>query len=157
MTIYYRLMGWGEYRTDQPWDYQPYPEEWVQEQERAGLTNSMASEVKRQRISGEESFSLPSRYNWNVDPHARLLRREVLFVCQPPGCTKQLFRVNVARPFASVPRRRALRSAPQKLLRAPCRPFKATRSRCCQRPQFRLGSARGQPRGVMLHVQLHVE
>ena len=28
MTIYYRLMGWGIYTTDQPWDVQPYPEEW---------------------------------------------------------------------------------------------------------------------------------
>ncbi len=34
MTIYYRLMGWGEYTTDQPWDYQPYPDEWFKEQDR---------------------------------------------------------------------------------------------------------------------------
>ena len=26
MTTYFRLMGWGEYTTDQPWDYRPYPE-----------------------------------------------------------------------------------------------------------------------------------
>ena len=32
MTAYYSLMGWGEYSTDQPWDYQPYPEEWLLEQ-----------------------------------------------------------------------------------------------------------------------------
>jgi hypothetical protein len=32
MTVYYRLMGWGEYTTNQPWDYQPYPEEWLLEQ-----------------------------------------------------------------------------------------------------------------------------
>lgn len=30
MTIYYRLMGWGEYTTDQAWDYQPYPDEWFE-------------------------------------------------------------------------------------------------------------------------------
>jgi hypothetical protein len=35
MTIYYRLMGLGEYTTDQPWDYQPYPEEWILEQQGA--------------------------------------------------------------------------------------------------------------------------
>jgi hypothetical protein len=28
MTIYYKLMGWGQYTTDQEWDYKPYPEEW---------------------------------------------------------------------------------------------------------------------------------
>jgi hypothetical protein len=32
MPNYYRLMGWGEYTTDQPSDYQPYPEEWILEQ-----------------------------------------------------------------------------------------------------------------------------
>jgi hypothetical protein len=37
MTVYYGLMGWGEYTTDQEWDYQPYPEEWLLEQQRAGL------------------------------------------------------------------------------------------------------------------------
>jgi hypothetical protein len=36
MTIYYRLMGWGEYTTDQESDYQPYPEEWFREQQEAG-------------------------------------------------------------------------------------------------------------------------
>jgi hypothetical protein len=25
MTAFYKLMGWGEYTTDQPWDYQPIP------------------------------------------------------------------------------------------------------------------------------------
>ena len=30
MTAYYRLVGWGEYTTDQAWDMQPYPEEWSQ-------------------------------------------------------------------------------------------------------------------------------
>jgi hypothetical protein len=35
MTIYYRLMGWGEYSSDQPWDFQPYPQEWLLEQQKA--------------------------------------------------------------------------------------------------------------------------
>ena len=35
MTIYYRLMGWGEYMTDQPRDYQPYPDEKFEERDRA--------------------------------------------------------------------------------------------------------------------------
>jgi hypothetical protein len=30
MSAYYEFMGWGEYRTDQEWDRQPYPEEWSQ-------------------------------------------------------------------------------------------------------------------------------
>jgi hypothetical protein len=34
MTAYYRLMGWGEYTTDQPRDYQPYPEEWLLTQQK---------------------------------------------------------------------------------------------------------------------------
>jgi hypothetical protein len=34
MTIYYRLMGWSKYVTDQPWDYQPYPDEWFDERNR---------------------------------------------------------------------------------------------------------------------------
>jgi hypothetical protein len=37
MTQYYDLMDWGQYTTDILWDYQPYPEEWVIEQERARL------------------------------------------------------------------------------------------------------------------------
>jgi hypothetical protein len=36
MTIYYRLMGWGEYSSDQAWDFQPYPQEWLLEQQKAG-------------------------------------------------------------------------------------------------------------------------
>jgi hypothetical protein len=32
MTIYYRIMGWGVYTTDQPWDYEPYPEDWHAQQ-----------------------------------------------------------------------------------------------------------------------------
>jgi hypothetical protein len=31
MTAYYRFMGWGEYKTDHEWDYQPYPPEWAEE------------------------------------------------------------------------------------------------------------------------------
>ena len=31
MTVYYRLMDWGEYTSDQAWDFQPYPEEWTNE------------------------------------------------------------------------------------------------------------------------------
>jgi hypothetical protein len=30
MTLYYRLMGWGEYTTDQAWDRAPYPEDWFE-------------------------------------------------------------------------------------------------------------------------------
>jgi hypothetical protein len=37
MTTYYRLMGRGEYHTNEPWDHQPYPEEWILEQRMAGL------------------------------------------------------------------------------------------------------------------------
>jgi hypothetical protein len=29
MTLYYEHMGWGRYTTDQDWDYQPYPEDWL--------------------------------------------------------------------------------------------------------------------------------
>src|SRR5437899_4162353 len=42
MTIYYRFMGWGEYTTDQSWDYQPYPEQWVVLQEQAALREHRA-------------------------------------------------------------------------------------------------------------------
>jgi hypothetical protein len=31
MTAYYKFMDWGEYTTDQEWDFKPYPEEWSQE------------------------------------------------------------------------------------------------------------------------------
>lgn len=34
MTIYYRCLGRGAYTTDEPWDYQPYPDEWLAEQQR---------------------------------------------------------------------------------------------------------------------------
>jgi hypothetical protein len=40
MTRYYSLMGWGTYTTAQPSDYEPYPEEWVEEQRNAGLKPS---------------------------------------------------------------------------------------------------------------------
>jgi hypothetical protein len=32
MTIYYRYLGRGAYTTHEPWDYQPYPDEWLTEQ-----------------------------------------------------------------------------------------------------------------------------
>lgn len=32
MTIYNSLLGREPYTTDQPWDYEPYPEQWQQEQ-----------------------------------------------------------------------------------------------------------------------------
>jgi len=35
MTIYYRLMDWGVYTTNQSWDFEIYPEEWFAEQYRA--------------------------------------------------------------------------------------------------------------------------
>src|SRR3954454_1891413 len=109
----------------------------------------MASEVKRRRIPAEDLGALPGRYNRNAGPHARLLRRDFLNACQPPGCTKQLFRVEAAWPFAPARRLRAFRLAPKKLVRAPCRPFKATSSRRCRRSPLGPGSARGQPRGVI--------
>ena len=28
MTTCYKFRGWGEYTTDQEWDFQPYPEKW---------------------------------------------------------------------------------------------------------------------------------
>ena len=33
MTRYYERQGWGVYTTDQPWDFEPYPNEWVAEQQ----------------------------------------------------------------------------------------------------------------------------
>jgi hypothetical protein len=36
MTIYYRLMSWGEFTTDQSSDYDHFPEEWIVEQQKAG-------------------------------------------------------------------------------------------------------------------------
>jgi len=29
MTKYYAMYGRGEYTTNQPWDYEPYPDEWA--------------------------------------------------------------------------------------------------------------------------------
>ena len=69
--------------------------------------------------------------------------------CQPPGCTKQLFGVKITWPFALAGCLRAKGSAPQILVRAPCRLVKAARSRCRQRSQFGSSSARGQPRGLI--------
>ena len=36
MSIYYRLYGFGEYKTDYAMDYEPYPEEWAMEQRGEG-------------------------------------------------------------------------------------------------------------------------
>lgn len=33
MTLYYERQGWGVYTTDQAWDVEPYPAEWVAEQQ----------------------------------------------------------------------------------------------------------------------------
>jgi len=32
LTIYNRFLGRERYTTQQPWDFEPYPEEWVREQ-----------------------------------------------------------------------------------------------------------------------------
>ena len=34
MTIYYRFYGWGDYTTEFAIDYNPYPQEWADEQRR---------------------------------------------------------------------------------------------------------------------------
>jgi len=34
MTLYWNRQEWGTYTTDQAWDYEPYPAEWVAEQQR---------------------------------------------------------------------------------------------------------------------------
>jgi hypothetical protein len=36
MTIYYRLTGWGDYTTTEPWDREPYPVEWLERQRGSG-------------------------------------------------------------------------------------------------------------------------
>jgi hypothetical protein len=40
MTLYYRVMGWGTYTTDQTVDHEPYPEAWVAEQKNAGVDSA---------------------------------------------------------------------------------------------------------------------
>jgi hypothetical protein len=45
MTLYYERQDWGPYTTDQPWDLQPYPESWVEEQ-RAYLATTANSETQ---------------------------------------------------------------------------------------------------------------
>jgi hypothetical protein len=32
MTLYYEHQCWGKYTTDQQWDFEPYPAEWIAEQ-----------------------------------------------------------------------------------------------------------------------------
>ena len=33
MSKYYNYMGWGEYKTDQAWDFEPYPDDWLEAQQ----------------------------------------------------------------------------------------------------------------------------
>jgi hypothetical protein len=35
MTIYHRILGREPYTTKEPWDYEPYPEEWRETQQSA--------------------------------------------------------------------------------------------------------------------------
>jgi hypothetical protein len=44
MTRYYERQGWGGYTTDQPWDFEPYPAEWVQEQRQFLTARSPSAE-----------------------------------------------------------------------------------------------------------------
>jgi hypothetical protein len=37
-TLYNQIMGWEPYTTDGPCDYEPYPEEWLREQEQEELS-----------------------------------------------------------------------------------------------------------------------
>jgi hypothetical protein len=39
MTKYYAFMDWGKYTTDQPWDLENYPDEWLETQ-RASVSPS---------------------------------------------------------------------------------------------------------------------
>lgn len=32
MTIYYRIYGYGTYTTEHAWDFEPYPDEWLERQ-----------------------------------------------------------------------------------------------------------------------------
>ena len=36
MNIYYAMFGWGKYQSDHDWDFQPYPDEWLETQNRLG-------------------------------------------------------------------------------------------------------------------------
>src|SRR5262249_61367435 len=65
------------------------------------------------------------------------------------GRRHPLFGVEGTPPIASARCLRALRPAPQILVRAPCRPVKAGRSRRRQRSQFGSSAARGQPCGLI--------
>ncbi len=38
MTMYYQRMDWGEYTSDHEQDYNPYPEQWVEAQQRTAST-----------------------------------------------------------------------------------------------------------------------
>jgi hypothetical protein len=74
---------------------------------------------------------------------------------QPRGCTKQLIRVEVGRPFAWTSRLQARWPAPSKIMRSPRRLFKTTRSRSPERSEFGPGSTRGQPRGKIVNVRAY--
>ena len=37
MTLYYGLKGWGECTTDEPLDHEPFPDEWIEGQRKAGI------------------------------------------------------------------------------------------------------------------------
>jgi RNA polymerase sigma factor (sigma-70 family) len=63
--------------------------------------NSMASKVKRKKLSAEAEVSLLSRDSGNKGYRAGCLRRSgITKRCQPPGCTQQLLGVKIAWPFA---------------------------------------------------------
>ncbi|MBL8822643.1 MAG: hypothetical protein JNJ77_08660 [Planctomycetia bacterium] len=36
MTIYHNYLGREKYTTSEPWDYEPYPDEWLPEQQLNG-------------------------------------------------------------------------------------------------------------------------
>jgi hypothetical protein len=33
MTKYYEFLGWGDYQTEEDWDFQPYPQDWLRIQQ----------------------------------------------------------------------------------------------------------------------------
>jgi hypothetical protein len=47
MTRYYERQEWGTYTTDQPWDFEPYPAEWVQEQQQFLASSSQRESEAR--------------------------------------------------------------------------------------------------------------
>jgi hypothetical protein len=55
MTAYYRLKGWGEYTTNQPWDSEPYPPEWIEQQRQAGITLSAEEAAEPDGVLSQEA------------------------------------------------------------------------------------------------------